>query len=173
MSENATINVKNKSHSITAEVTVPVEGAEGVIVSQGGAYAGWSLYLKEGRPTYCYNLFGLQRFHVRGDTPVPAGTHQVRMEFGYDGGGLGKGGSVSLYVDGAKRGQLSLSETEFRQVGYEANDMSWLLPEVSLNGVTPRRGDAIEDASGTYWTILSATKSPLSGVWRAVTRRQV
>jgi hypothetical protein len=76
-------------------------------------------------------------------------------------------------VDGAKRGQLSLAESEFRQVGFEANDLSWLLPEVSLNGVTPRRGDAIEDAGGTYWTILSATKSPLSGVWRAVTRRQV
>jgi arylsulfatase len=105
LSENATINVKNKSHSVTAEVTVPEQGADGVIISQGGAYAGWSLYLESGRPTYCYNLFGLQRFHVRGDMPVPAGTHQVRMEFGYDGGGLGKGGTVSLYVDGAKCGE--------------------------------------------------------------------
>jgi arylsulfatase len=105
LSENATINVKNKSHSVTAEVTVPDEGADGVIISQGGAYAGWSLYLESGRPTYCYNLFGLQRFHVRGDMPVPAGTHQVRMEFGYDGGGLGKGGTVSLYVDGVTCGE--------------------------------------------------------------------
>jgi arylsulfatase len=105
LSENATINVKNKSHSVTAEVTVPEQGADGVIISQGGAYAGWSLYLESGRPTYCYNLFGLQRFHVRGDMPVPAGTHQVRMEFGYDGGGLGKGGTVSLHVDGAKCGE--------------------------------------------------------------------
>jgi arylsulfatase len=105
LTENATINVKNKSHSVTAEVTVPDEGAEGVIVSQGGAYAGWSLYLKEGRPTYCYNLFGLERFHIRGDVPVPAGTHQVRMEFGYDGGGLGRGGTVSLFVDGAACGE--------------------------------------------------------------------
>jgi hypothetical protein len=105
LTENATINVKNKSHSVTAEVTVPDEGAEGVIVSQGGAYAGWSLYLKEGRPTYCYNLFGLERFHIRGDVPVPAGTHQVRMEFGYDGGGLGRGGTVSLFVDGATCGE--------------------------------------------------------------------
>ena len=104
LSENATLNVKNKSHSVTAEVTVP-EGADGVIVSQGGAYAGWSLYLTGGRPTYCYNLFGLQQFHVRSDVQVPAGTHQVRMEFGYDGGGLGKGGTVSLYVDGAKCGE--------------------------------------------------------------------
>ena len=105
LSENATINIKNKSHSVTGEVTVSDDGAEGVIVSQGGAYAGWSLYLNEGRPTYCYNLFGLERFHVRGDEPVPAGTHQVRMEFDYDGGGLGKGGTVSLYLDGAKCGE--------------------------------------------------------------------
>jgi len=105
LSENATINVKNKSHSVTAEITVPADGANGVIVSQGGAYAGWSLYLNDGQPTYCYNLFGLQQFHVRGDVQVPAGTHQVRMEFGYDGGGLGKGGAVSLYVDGAKCGE--------------------------------------------------------------------
>jgi hypothetical protein len=76
-------------------------------------------------------------------------------------------------VEGAKRGRLTLSETEFRQVGLEPTDMAWLLPEVSLAGVTPRRGDAIEDSSGAHWTILSVTKSPLSAVWRAVTRRQV
>ena len=80
-------------------------GAEGVIVAQGGAYAGWSLYVNEGRPTYCYNFFGLERFTIGGDEPVPAGTHQVRMEFAYDGGGLGKGGAVTLYLDGAKVGE--------------------------------------------------------------------
>ncbi len=104
LSENATINVKNKSHAVTAEIAVPDERAQGVIISQGGAYAGWSLYLKEGRPTYCYNLFGVQRFHVRADTAVSAGTHQVRMEFAYDGGGLGRGGTVTLYVDGTRCG---------------------------------------------------------------------
>ena len=111
LSENATINVKNKSHSITAELVVPNGGAEGVIVSQGGAYAGWSLYLKDGRPTYCYNLFGVQRFHVRGDATLPPGTHQVRLEFAYDGGGLGKGGAVTLYVDGAKCGEGRVEAT--------------------------------------------------------------
>ena len=105
LSENAVINVKNKSYSVTAELGVPEGGATGVIVAQGGAFAGWSLYLKEGRPVYCHNLFGLRQFHVEGETMVPAGTHQVRMEFAYDGGGLGKGGTVSLYVDGAKTGE--------------------------------------------------------------------
>jgi len=105
LSENAVINVKNKSHSVTAELTVPDGGAEGVIVAQGGAFAGWSLYVKDGRPKYAYNLFGLRQFHIESDAAVPAGTHQVRMEFDYDGGGLGKGGSVSLFVDGAKTGE--------------------------------------------------------------------
>src|SRR4029450_1168752 len=100
LSEGATSNVKNKSRSVTAEVVVPDEGAEGVIISQGGAYAGWSLYAKEAKPKYCYNLFGLQEFHVQGEAPIPAGTHQVRMEFTYDGGGLAKGGAVTLYLDG-------------------------------------------------------------------------
>jgi hypothetical protein len=76
-------------------------------------------------------------------------------------------------VEGAKRARLVLSETEFRQVGLEAADMAWLLPDVSLEGVVPRQGDAIEDAGGTFWTILSIARSPLSGVWRAVTRRQL
>ena len=85
--------------------SVPDGGAEGVIVAQGGAFAGWSLYVKDGRPKYCYNLFGIQRFHVEGEAEIPPGTHQVRMEFAYDGGGLAKGGTVSLYVDGAKTGE--------------------------------------------------------------------
>lgn len=78
-----------------------------------------------------------------------------------------------VVIEGAKRGRLSLSDTEFRQVGLEASDMAWLLPEASLAGVTPRRGDAIEDAGGTFWTVLSITRSPLSEVWRAITRQQL
>ena len=81
LSESSVLNLKNKSHSVTAQVTVPDGGADGVIISQGGAFGGWSLYLVDGRPRYCYNLFGLQRFHVAGDEPVPAGDHQVRVEF--------------------------------------------------------------------------------------------
>ena len=105
LSENSVVVTKNKSHSITAQLVVPDAGAQGVIVAQGGAYGGWSLYASEGRPAYCYNLFGLQRFKVYGEEPIPAGEHQVRMEFAYDGGGLAKGGTVTLYVDGAKAGE--------------------------------------------------------------------
>jgi arylsulfatase len=61
--------------------------------------------------TYCYNFFGLQRFKVRSDRAVPAGEHQVRVEFEYDGGGLGKGGDVTLYVDGDKAGEGRVEHT--------------------------------------------------------------
>ena len=105
LTENAVINVKNKSHSVTAELTVPDGGAEGVIVAQGGAFAGWSLYARNGKPKYAYNLFGVQHFHIESETEIPPGTHQVRMEFDYDGGGLGKGGAVALYIDGTKTGE--------------------------------------------------------------------
>jgi len=104
LTENTMVNVKNKSHAVTAEVNVPETGAVGVIIAQGGAYAGWSLYAKGGKPVYCYNLFGLQRFKVEADAQIPSGTHQVRMEFAYDGGGLAKGGTVTLYVDGNQVG---------------------------------------------------------------------
>jgi arylsulfatase len=102
LSENSLLVLKNKSHAVSAQIVVPEGGANGVIVAQGGAFGGWSLYLHEGRPAYCYNLFGLQRFKVYGDEPVPAGEHQIRMEFAYDGGGLGKGGNVTLFLDGSK-----------------------------------------------------------------------
>ena len=111
LSENSVLNVKNKSHAVTADLTVPDGGASGVIVAQGGAFGGWSLYLHEGRPAYCYNLFGLQRFTVHSDTEVAAGNHQVRLEFGYDGGGLGKGGTADLYLDGNKVGSGRIEAT--------------------------------------------------------------
>jgi hypothetical protein len=76
LSENSVVVIKNKSHAITAQVVVPDGGAEGVMISQGGAFGGWSLYATDGgRPAYCYNLFGLQRFKVYGDQPIPAREH--------------------------------------------------------------------------------------------------
>jgi arylsulfatase len=111
LSENSVINLKNRSHAITAEIVVPDNGAEGVVIAQGGEFAGWCLYLHEGKPAFCHNLLALERFKVYGDTSVPAGTHQVRMEFAYDGGGLAKGGDVTLYVDGTKCGAGRVAAT--------------------------------------------------------------
>jgi arylsulfatase A-like enzyme len=111
LSENSVVATKNKSHAVTAQIEVPETGANGVIISQGGAFGGFSLYTTDGKPAYCYNLFGLQRFKVYGSDPIPAGEHQVRMEFSYDGGGLGKGGDVVLFIDGKKVGDGRVDAT--------------------------------------------------------------
>jgi arylsulfatase A-like enzyme len=112
LTENSVVVIKNKSHAVTAQVIVPEAGAQGVIVAQGGAFGGWSLYATgDGRPAYCYNLFGLQQFKVYGDRSILAGEHQVRMEFAYDGGGLAKGGTVTLFIDGEQVGQGRVEAT--------------------------------------------------------------
>jgi arylsulfatase len=111
LSENSVLNLKNKSHSVTAEIIVPTTGAEGVIVAQGGNIGGWSLYAKGGKLKYCYNLLGIYQFYAESSSVLPAGQHQVRMEFAYAGGGLGKGGTVSLYVDGKKVGEGKVAAT--------------------------------------------------------------
>jgi len=105
LSESSILSLKNRSHAITAQIDVPEGGANGVILSQGGAFGGFALYANEGKPAYCYNLFGLRQFKVYGEEPIPSGAHQVRMEFTYDGGGLGKGGAVTLFVDGEEVGE--------------------------------------------------------------------
>jgi arylsulfatase len=129
LSENCVLNLKNRSHSVTAEVTLSEGGeASGVIIAQGGAFGGWSLYAWGGRLKYCYNLLGLRRAYVEATSALPAGKHQVRMEFAYDGGGMAKGGNVSLFVDGNQVGTghleatvpLVFSSDETTDVGYES-----------------------------------------------------
>jgi arylsulfatase len=111
LSENSVLNLKNKSHSVTAEITVPASGAEGVIIAQGGNIGGWTLYAKGGKLKYCYNLLGIQYFYAESAQSLPAGDHQVRMEFKYAGGGLGKGGAATLFVDGKKVGEGRIDGT--------------------------------------------------------------
>lgn len=128
LSENSVISIKNKSFSVTAEIVVPDGGANGVIIAQGGRFGGWSVFLHEGRATFTYNVLGIQQFTITAEQPVPSGTHQVRMEFAYDGGGLAKGGDVTLYYDGAAAGSgrvgatqpMVFSADETTDVGYES-----------------------------------------------------
>jgi arylsulfatase A-like enzyme len=112
LSENTVLNMKNKSHSVTAQIVVPASGAEGVIIAQGGNAGGWSLYAKGGKLKYCYNYFGIQQFYTESSEVIAPGDHQVRMEFAYDGGGLAKGGTVSLFVDGKKSGEGKVPATQ-------------------------------------------------------------
>ncbi len=109
--ENAVINTKNKSHSVTAEIEVPNSGANGVIAAQGGNMGGWSLYAHDGKLKYHYNFFGLLHFEVTATSPLTSGVHQARMEFVYDSGGVGKGANVTLYVDGNKVGDGRVQRT--------------------------------------------------------------
>ena len=99
MLENVFMNSKNRSKSITAEVEVDKD-TTGVILTQGGRFGGWSLYMKDGRPIYTYNFLGLERFTVAAEKPIPPGPATIVMNFDYDGGGLGKGGDATISVDG-------------------------------------------------------------------------
>ena len=112
LSENSVLTIKNKSFSVTAEVVVPDEGANGTLIAQGGAIGGWSLYTKDGKLKFAYNLLGIQTFTSEADEPLSSGKHQVRAEFAYDGGGLAKGGDVTLYYDGEKVGEGRVERTQ-------------------------------------------------------------
>ena len=128
LSENSVVSIKNKSFSVTAEVDVPETGANGVIIAQGGRFGGWAIYAKDGKAKFGYNVLGIQEFQITADTPIPSGKHQVRMEFAYDGGGLGKGGGVTLYYDGQAVGNgrveatqpMVFSADETTDIGYES-----------------------------------------------------
>ena len=112
LSENSVVSIKNRSFSVTAELDVPADGADGVIIAQGGRFGGWAVYAKQGRAKFVYNVLGIQEFSTEAEAPIPTGTHQVRMEFAYDGGGLAKGGNVTLYYDGAAVGTGRVEATE-------------------------------------------------------------
>jgi arylsulfatase len=128
LSENSVVNIKNKSWSVSAELDVPEAGAEGVIIAQGGRFGGWTLYTKTGKAKFVYNVLGIHEFPIEASEVIPAGTHQVRMEFAYAGGGLAKGGTVTLYYDGNKVGEgqvpftqpMIFSADETTDVGYES-----------------------------------------------------
>ena len=99
MLENTFINVKNQSKTITAELELPESQANGVILAQGGRFGGWSLYMKDGKPIYTYNFLGLARYTVAAPSALPAGAATIKLDFVYDGGGLGKGGTATLSVN--------------------------------------------------------------------------
>ncbi len=111
MMDNVFINVKNKSHTITAEVDAPKGGVEGVILCQGGRFGGWSLYTKGGKVKYCYNWVGLEQYTMTSDKLLPTGKVTIKVEFAYDGGGRGKGGKVTLFVNGEKAAEGRVEHT--------------------------------------------------------------
>jgi arylsulfatase A-like enzyme len=128
LSENSIVSVKNRSFSVTAEVDVPPGTASGVLIAQGGRFGGWCVHVVDGRLTFTYNVLGISWYDVAADEPVPGGKHQLRAELAYDGGGLGKGGTVTLFHDGSPVGSgrvdatqpLVFSADETTDIGYES-----------------------------------------------------
>ena len=111
LSESSILNTHNKSYAITAEVVVDSH-PEGVVIAMGGITGGFSLYCKGGKLKYCYNFYGVHDYTIEGKDVIPAGQRQVRMEFAYDGGGVAKGGNVTLYLDGKECGRGRIEQTE-------------------------------------------------------------
>jgi arylsulfatase A-like enzyme len=152
MTENAFINVKNRSHTITADVEIPDGGGEGVILSQGGRFAGWSLYLKEGKVSYVHNWVGIERYTITASEPVAPGKATIRYEFAYDGGEQpGAGGAGTLFVNGQKvaEGQIG-NTTPFLFSADETAD-------VGTDGATPVTEDYAEGDNAFTGTIEKVT----------------
>jgi len=110
--ENVFINVKNKSLTITAEVEIPQGGAKGAILVQGGRFGGWALYMKDGKPAYAYNRLDLQRYTVAAPETLPPGKATIKFDSKYDGGGIGKGGTGTLSVNGQKVAEGRIERTQ-------------------------------------------------------------
>ena len=139
MTENVFINVKNRSHSITAEVEIPEGGADGVILSQGGRFAGWSLYMKNGRVSYVHNWVGKDRYTITAPEQVAAGKATIRYDFAYDGGDKpGVGGTGTISVNGQKVAEGRIGNTT--PFLFSADETA----DVGLDAATPVTEDYAE-----------------------------
>lgn len=148
MSENVFINVKNRSFSVTADVQIPQSGANGVILAQAGRFGGWSLYFKDGKPTYCYNFLGLQEYKASAPQAVASGKATIQMNFDYDGGGIGKGGTATILVNGGKVATGRIERTQ--GMGFSADETA----DVGLDGATPVTSDYKEGDNSFTGKIL-------------------
>ena len=144
MKENAFIDVKNRSSSITADIDVPPSGASGVILAQGGAHAGWSLYVKDGRPKFAYNFVGTVTT-IAADEPLPAGPMTLTYDFAYDGGKPGSGGTGTLSVNGSQVATGRIERTIPFIFGTETADVGMDL----YTPVTPDYAKADNSFTGT------------------------
>lgn len=104
-------DIVNKSYTVTAEVDVPQGGGDGMLVTQGGRFGGYGLYLLKGKPVFLYNLLALEKFRWEGQDALTPGKHTIVFTFKYDGGGPGKGGSGVLNVDGKEVASQKVANT--------------------------------------------------------------
>jgi arylsulfatase len=151
MSENVFLNLKNRSHSVTADVVIPEGGANGVIIAQAGRFGGWSLYLKDGKPTYSYNFLGLQEYKVAAPTALAPGKATLRMNFDYDGGGAGKGGMANILVNGEKVASGRIERTQMAI--FSADETA----SIGMDDATPVTNDYKERDNAFTGKILKVT----------------
>ena len=109
--ESSSANVKNRSHTITAYIDVPQTAADGVLVAAGGLVAGYTLYVRDGKPVYEYNWFSQNRYKVTSSEKLSPGPATIRVEFKYDGGGVGKGGMATMFINDKKVGEGRIEKT--------------------------------------------------------------
>ena len=135
MLENTFMNVKNRSMTITADLIIPAGGASGAILSQGGRFGGWSLYMRDGKPIFVYNYLGLERYTIASTEMVPEGEVTVTMDFSYDGGGIGKGGNAVLSINGRQVAEGRIEKTQ--PLIFSADETA----DVGLDNQTPVADD--------------------------------
>ena len=120
--EPSAADTKNASHTITASIEVPQGGADGVLVAEGGAAGGYSLYIKDGTPVYEYNYFAHERYKVTSSEVLSPGPAVIRVDFKYD-GGIGKGGTATLFINDKKVGEGRVEKTCPSRFGAESFDV--------------------------------------------------
>jgi arylsulfatase len=104
-------DLKNKSFTITAETEIPAGGANGMIFTQGGFTGGWGFYMQQGKLVGLHSHVALERYRVVSTEPVPTGKVTLAMDFKSDGGGMGKGGTITLLANGRKIGEGRVEKT--------------------------------------------------------------
>jgi arylsulfatase len=149
--ENDFINIKNTSFEIVAELETGDKPVNGVIVAQGGRFGGWSLYVKEGKPVFMYNYLGIERYTATASTALPKGKSTVKMDFAYDGGRPGAGGTATLYIDGKSVGSAKIAKTEFAM--FSADETAG----VGIDAETPVSEDYTRASSEFKGTIDKVT----------------
>jgi len=121
--EPSAANTKNTSHTISATIEVPQRGADGVLAAEGGTPGGFTLYIKDGKPVYEYNYVAHERYTITSSERLAAGPAVVRVDFTYDGGGIGKGGTATLFVNDKKMGEGRIERTSPSRFGAESFDV--------------------------------------------------
>lgn len=148
MTENVFINIKNRSFQITADVEIPESGASGVILAQAGRFGGWTLFMKDSKPVFTYNFLGLEQFSIRAPESLAPGKATIRFDFAYDGGGLGKGGTGTLYVNDKSAAQSRIERTQ--AMAFSADETAG----VGIDDSTPVTAEYEEGNNSFTGTIL-------------------